>query len=162
MIHLIEKFRFFFILLLFFSESWILQPVWAKARDVTPVGNWQTVSVYTGKPRSHVKLWLDKRGSLHGILIKLLTKKESDGEFCDRCKDDRKGHRIEGIEFLRGMVQTDVHDFRFWHKGRALDPKNGKEYDCLIKMEKGNDILEFRCYIGSPVFGRSEFWHRLK
>lgn len=134
---------------------------WIVAQSVTPVGKWLTVNYATGKVRSHIELWLDNKGTLRGNLVRIIERKKFDDEFCHKCKDDRKGHKIEGIEFLRQMVKKD-NDSRYWHKGKALDAQSGKEYDCLIKMEQGNDSLEFRCYIGTPAFGRSEFWQRIQ
>ena len=40
-----------------------------------------------------------------------------------------------------------------------LDPKNGKEYKCYIKLID-NNTLKLRGYIGISMFGRTAIWKR--
>ena len=48
-----------------------------------------------------------------------------------------------------------------WSGGKILDPKNGKEYKCYIKLE-GNNKLKLRGYFGFAAFGRTTYWYRKK
>ena len=43
--------------------------------------------------------------------------------------------------------------------GKILDPKNGKEYKCYIKLID-NNTLKLRGYIGISMFGRTAIWKR--
>lgn len=52
-------------------------------------------------------------------------------------------------------------DFEFsdgqWENGDIYDPKNGKSYSCVIKLQK-DGILNVRGYIGFSLFGRTTHW----
>lgn len=52
-------------------------------------------------------------------------------------------------------------DFEFddgqWEDGEIYDPKNGKTYSCVIKLQK-DGILNVRGYIGVSLFGRTTHW----
>ena len=45
--------------------------------------------------------------------------------------------------------------------GKILDPKNGKIYKCYITLET-KDKLKVRGYIGISLFGRTQYWYRVK
>jgi uncharacterized protein (DUF2147 family) len=44
--------------------------------------------------------------------------------------------------------------------GKVYDPENGKTYDC--KMNLKGDVLKVRGYIGISLFGRTEYFQRIK
>ena len=46
-----------------------------------------------------------------------------------------------------------------WEKGHIYDPKNGKEYKCVITL-KDKDTLDVRGYIGITLIGRTDTWKR--
>ena len=46
-----------------------------------------------------------------------------------------------------------------WEDGHIYDPKNGKEYKCIISF-KDNNTLNVRGYIGFSVIGRTDVWTR--
>jgi uncharacterized protein (DUF2147 family) len=46
-----------------------------------------------------------------------------------------------------------------WEDGKIYDPKNGKTYDCVIKL-KDNNTLSVRGYIGVTLIGRTDLWTR--
>jgi hypothetical protein len=48
-----------------------------------------------------------------------------------------------------------------WEGGHIYDPKNGKEYKCVITM-KDKNILNVRGYIGITLIGRTDTWTRTK
>ena len=52
-------------------------------------------------------------------------------------------------------------DFEFkdgqWEDGDAYDPKKGKTYSCVLKMEK-DGRLYVRGYIGISLLGRTAYW----
>lgn len=48
-----------------------------------------------------------------------------------------------------------------WNGGHIYDPKNGKEYKCVITM-KDKNILNVRGYIGITLIGRTDTWTRTK
>jgi hypothetical protein len=48
-----------------------------------------------------------------------------------------------------------------WENGHIYDPKNGKEYKCVITMKDKNS-LNVRGYIGITLMGRTDVWTRTK
>jgi uncharacterized protein (DUF2147 family) len=48
-----------------------------------------------------------------------------------------------------------------WDNGHIYDPKNGKEYKCVITM-KDKNTLDVRGYIGITLIGRTDIWTRTK
>ena len=48
-----------------------------------------------------------------------------------------------------------------WEGGYIYDPKNGKQYKCVITMEE-KDKLNVRGYIGISLIGRTDVWTRSK
>lgn len=62
--------------------------------------------------------------------------------------------------------QTLLKDFVYdgdgaWEEGTIYDPREGKTYDCILKL-KNNNTLEVRGYVGISLFGRTETWTRTK
>ncbi len=61
--------------------------------------------------------------------------------------------------------QTLLKDFVFdgdesWDDGTIYDPREGKTYDCILKLKNAN-TLEVRGYVGISLFGRTETWTRV-
>ncbi len=48
-----------------------------------------------------------------------------------------------------------------WEDGTIYDPENGSTYNSKIEMKDKNTI-ELRGYIGTPMFGRTDVWKRMK
>lgn len=48
-----------------------------------------------------------------------------------------------------------------WENGRVYDPKNGKEYKCVITM-KDADNIEVRGFVGITLIGQTDAWKRTK
>lgn len=46
-----------------------------------------------------------------------------------------------------------------WENGHIYDPKNGKEYKCVI-TKADNNTLNVRGYIGITLIGRTDTWKR--
>ena len=47
-----------------------------------------------------------------------------------------------------------------WKSGKILDPDNGKEYKCKMKIVEEN-VLEVRGFVGFSLLGRTQKWHRV-
>ena len=121
----------------------------------TLVGIWQNIDDEDGKPKSHIEV-KEVDGKLQGTVIKLLE--GADLKVCAKCKGERKDQPIEGMKI---MWDLEVKSDEKAEGGRIIDPKKGKEYGCKIKL-KEEDLLEVRGYIGAPMFGRTQHWHRIK
>jgi len=48
-----------------------------------------------------------------------------------------------------------------WENGHVYDPKNGKDYKCVMSLKDPN-TLEVRGYVGITLIGRTDVWKRQK
>lgn len=119
----------------------------------TVEGLWVTIDDKTGEERSHVEIYKEE-GQLQAKIIKLLQKESA--EVCTKCKDHRKDKPIVGMHILSEMKGEDTK-----YSGRILDPEDGKVYKCKLTLVE-DDKIKLRGYIGSPILGRTVYWHRLK
>jgi len=123
--------------------------------ELTAEGRWRTIDDNTGKPNSVVEIWIEN-GELKGRILELLNPTGPDQK-CDKCKGEKKGQSVTGMEFMWGLVQKKD----LWDGGRILDPDNGKVYRAKVKVLEGGEKLEVRGYIGISLIGRSQVWERI-
>lgn len=121
----------------------------------TLTGTWINIDDEDGKPKSHIEI-SEANGKLTGTVVKLLP--AATLSRCTKCKGDRADQPIQNMVI---MWDLELKDGRSASGGRILDPKTGKEYDCKISLSS-DDVIDVRGYIGSPLFGRSQQWHRAK
>ena len=125
------------------------------AANISPVGNWTTISDKTDKARSIIKIWQSK-GELYGKIIKIYKEPE-DRDTCVNCSGKFKNKKVKGLTIMWGLRQTSVREWRY---GKILDPKSGNIYSCEIHVAANGKTLEIRGYIGFSLFGRSQTWIR--
>jgi uncharacterized protein (DUF2147 family) len=86
------------------------------------------------------------------IEIKGSTRKNA---VCAKCEDENKNKPILGLNILTGLQKNEDE----WSGGNILDPRNGRIYNCYIKLIKPNK-LKIRGYIGLALFGKTAYWER--
>jgi uncharacterized protein (DUF2147 family) len=128
---------------------------WAQG---TPAGLWKTIDDETKVEKSLVRI-TDSGGVLSGKVEKILSDK-ADAK-CVECTDERKGQPVQGMTILRG-IKPDANEKGTWVGGDILDPNNGKIYKVLLKLVEGGKKLDVRGYIGMPMLGRTQTWHRVE
>ncbi|MDB5014144.1 MAG: peptide protein [Daejeonella sp.] len=67
-----------------------------------------------------------------------------------------KTREVLGIDLFTNFSYEDG----VYTSGKVYDPESGKTYDC--KMSLNGDMLKVRGYIGISLFGRTEFFKRIK
>lgn len=120
----------------------------------TPVGRWHTVDDKTGEVKSLIVIG-EEGGALTGRITALLRKSADQNAVCDKCKDERKGRRMIGLDIIRGAKQVKEH----W-EGEILDPESGKTYDLKMVPIEGGAKLQVRGYLGP--FYRTQVWVRVQ
>ncbi len=136
------------------------QFLFSQTAAQTPVGKWKTIDDETHKAKSVVEITKDSNGKLHGKVIQLFREPDEDQDpICDECSGDKKDQKIIGMEILWDLKWD--KDDQDWQGGDIMDPDNGKTYDCYISLENA-DKLKVRGYIGFSLFGRTQYWHRVK
>lgn len=124
----------------------------------TPVGYWQTIDDKDNQPRSIVKIW-EENNQLQGKIVKVFYKEgESEKDVCTECKGEDKDKLILGMTILKGFTKDESG---MWTGGTILDPKNGNVYKSRLTLSDA-DTLDVRGYIGLPIIGRSQIWHRIQ
>jgi uncharacterized protein (DUF2147 family) len=140
-----KKFLVLTILLLFFQISF----------SQSVVGKWKTVDDETGVEKGIVEIY-EKDGVYYGKIVEIFEAQHKNKK-CTLCQGESKDKPLLGLTFIKGL-KKDGHEYS---GGKILDPKNGKTYKCYITLEE-KDKLKVRGFIGISLFGRTQYWSRLK
>lgn len=118
---------------------------------------WQTVDEKTGEKKAIIQL-SESGGQVSGKIIKVLDSKKAKAN-CEKCTGSLKNKPMEGLQILTGMRTDGTNQ---WSNGKLVDPETGKIYSGKITLSNNEQSLQLRGYVGSPVFGRSQTWQRVK
>ena len=124
------------------------------------MGLWKTIDDDSKKEKSLVRI-SEAGGVFSGKIEKLLDPDTKPDAKCDKCSDERKDQLILGLPIIRN-VKANADDATLWAGGEILDPNNGKTYKVRLKPADGGKKLEVRGYIGAPLLGRTQTWHRVE
>ena len=138
---------FLFLIALFFST--------AHAQNQSVLGKWKSIDDETGKALGIILIY-EVEGQIFGKVLEILNPKDRD-KLCNNCLGEDKNQPILGLTILKALSK-DGHEYS---GGKILDPKHGKYYKCYINLENENK-LKVRGYIGISLFGRTQYWHRVK
>jgi uncharacterized protein (DUF2147 family) len=119
----------------------------------TIFGKWHSFNDETQEIESVIEVY-QKDGKAFAKIIEIKNPDRKTA-VCDMCKGSNKDKPILGMEILSGLQMNDDE----WSGGKILDPKNGKEYKCYIKLVEDNK-LKIRGYIGFSLLGRTAYWQR--
>ena len=119
------------------------------------VGKWKTIDDETGKAISVVEIY-EKGGKIYGKVHDIIDPKDRN-KICSNCTGEDKDKPIMGLTVIKGLVKDGAE----YTSGKILDPKYGRLYKCFITLES-KDKLKVRGYIGISLFGRTQYWHRIK
>ena len=118
-------------------------------------GLWYNIDDEDGKPKSHISIY-ETNGILEAKVVKLLPAAKL--THCSACEGSNKNKPIEGMKILWGLEKVNSKEYE---EGEILNPKNGKIYDCFISLEE-DDKLKVRGYLGVSMFGKTQYWYRVK
>ncbi|MFT5120564.1 MAG: hypothetical protein ACI9MD_001662 [Psychrobacter glaciei] len=118
---------------------------------------WQTIDDRTGEKKAIIQL-NESNGKVSGKIIKVLNKEEAKA-VCTKCPGSLKNKPIEGLQILSGLKADGNNK---WSDGKLVDPESGKTYSGKLTLSDNGQSLDLRGYVGSPLFGRSQTWQRIK
>lgn len=132
----------------------------AAYAQASPVGLWKTIDDKNKVEKSLVRI-TESNGVVSGKVEKILDPAAKPDAVCDECAGELKGKPIVGLTIISG-ARKNAETPDQWDGGTILDPANGKTYKLRLKPAGDNKTLEVRGYIGTPMFGRSQTWHRVE
>ncbi|NLW95848.1 MAG: DUF2147 domain-containing protein [Xanthomonadaceae bacterium] len=112
-------------------------PMAASAADPAE-GRWKTIDDETGQAKSIVEISQAADGTLTGRIVELLNPSRPNPT-CDKCKDDRRGKPITGMEIIRGMKPEGGGEYA---GGTILKPDEGKVYRSKMALIDGGSRLQ--------------------
>ena len=118
---------------------------------------WQTIDDKTGEKKAVIQL-TESGGKVSGKIIKVLNKEKADA-LCTKCPGSLKNKPVEGLQILSGLKADGNNQ---WSDGKLVDPESGKTYSGKLTLSDNGQSLKLRGYVGTPVFGRSQTWQRIK
>jgi uncharacterized protein (DUF2147 family) len=147
---LIKLFGFF---LLAFMFSGTIAPDDIESPPV-PEGVFLILDDGTQEMRSKVEFY--RQGNELRARIKEL-KEGYENARCEQCTDELKNKKLMGMDLIWGLEW----DGSRWSGGEILDVDSGKIYRCRINSI-GDNQVEIRGYVGSPIFGETLVWPRAR
>jgi hypothetical protein len=125
----------------------------APTRTMSPEGLWATVDDSSDWERALVRI-APASGRLVGTVERLyLRPDERPDPVCTKCRGERQGARIVGMNILWGHRPEGAR----WVDGRVLDPENGREYASTLWLADP-ETLKVRGHWGP--FHRTQTWRR--
>lgn len=119
------------------------------------IGKWKNIDDEDEKAKAVIEIY-EKSGKINGKINEIVDPKDRN-KLCINCSGEDKNKPILGMVVIKGL-HKDGHEF---NSGTILDPKKGKLYKCYITLES-KDVLKVRGYIGFSLFGRTQYWYRVK
>ncbi|MEG9303965.1 DUF2147 domain-containing protein [Psychrobacter celer] len=133
-----------------------LLPLSAQAASLDGT-QWQTIDDKTGEKKAIIQL-NERGGKVSGKIIKVLNKEKAKA-VCTKCPGNLKNQPVEGLQILAGLKAEGNNQ---WSDGKLVDPESGKVYSGKITLSDNGQSLDLRGYVGTPLFGRSQTWQRIK
>ncbi|WP_299521240.1 DUF2147 domain-containing protein [Winogradskyella sp.] len=116
------------------------------------LGKWKTIDDETGNEKSIVEIYEDD-GKVYGKIVEILT--ENKKAVCSKCDGDKKNQPILNMVIIEGLEKDDD----VYEGGTILNPENGKEYKCRLKIGEDQDTLQVRGYVA--FFYKTQYWKRV-
>jgi uncharacterized protein (DUF2147 family) len=129
----------------------------AAAAEPSAVGLWEKTG-QSGMPDAWFRI-IECNGVYLGRIVKLFPTagQNPNGWRCTQCKGDQRNAPVLGITFIKGMHRQGLT----YQDGSILDPRDGSVYNAQMQLSPDGRQLTVRGYVGIPLLGQSEVWHRV-
>ena len=137
----------------------------ASAQAPSAMGMWLTAS---GKAQVRIEACADPAsGALCGFIAGLIQPKGPDGvvvapEVATDFRNENpalRSRKVLGMPLIWGFKKTS--DPNAFEGGQIYNGENGKIYSANISLQP-DGTLRLRGYVGSPMFGETQIWTRVK
>src|SRR4051812_5285964 len=137
----------------------------ASAQAPSVMGVWLTQS---GVAQVQIGPCADPSGgALCGFIVGLINPKGPDGQAVapEAATDYRnadpklRSRKVIGLPLIWGFRKT--ADPNAFEDGHIYNGENGKTYNANISLQ-ADGMLRLRGYVGSPMFGETQVWTRVK
>ena len=130
----------------------------ADSEEPTAAGFWQYQDD-DGHPLAWF-LFSEKDDVFSARLVKGFKKPGDDKPpqiLCKKCPGEKKGAHIMGLTLFWGMKRDGLN----YTDGSVLDPRDGSVYHAKMWIDEDGQTLHVRGYLGIPMLGQTQDWHRL-
>ena len=134
--------------------TWLAWPGGGAAADAVVTGVWLTQD-----DQAQVRI-SDCGDKLCGTIVALRDPLAPDGQpKTDTRNRDASLHSrpIVGLQILRDFIRLDG---KRWGDGTIYNPEDGDTYRCTITLDNPVTLI-VRGYVGIPLFGKTQIWHRV-
>jgi uncharacterized protein (DUF2147 family) len=137
----------------------------ASAQESKVFGTWLTAS---GVAQVRIGPCADQAsGPVCGFIVGLINPKGPDGKVVSpevatdyRNADPKlRDRKVIGMALIWGFKKTS--DPNVFESGQIYNGENGKMYNANISLET-DGRLKLRGYVGTPMFGETQYWTRLQ
>ena len=129
----------------------------AQERQPTATGLWQQVDDKTGNTDGWFLIF-EHNGVYEGAIAKMfIAPGKNQNPICTKCQGDQKNKPSLGLVIIKNMQRNGMS----YENGTILDPRDGNVYHAVMQLSPDGKDLTVRGYIGIPLFGRNQIWHRL-
>ena len=137
----------------------------ASAQAQSAMGTWLTAS---GVAQVQIGPCGDpSAGAICGFIVGLINPKGPDGQIVapDVATDyhngdpNLRGRRVIDMPLIWGFKKT--ADPNVFEDGHIYNAENGKTYNANISLQ-ADGTLRLRGYVGSPMFGETQIWTRIR